>query len=109
MIGRMRGLPDKWQNWSKTSTTGTVSTDISQLQPLSCPSSSFQLNLQFPRQRTLTPGVHLEQYSVEDHRHDLRQLLYPPFFTSMAARAIDAVVERLEHPEENEEVPNDVD
>jgi NAD+ synthase (glutamine-hydrolysing) len=53
----------------------------------------YQINRH--KQRTLTPAVHLEQYSVEDHRHDLRQLLYPPFYTSMAARAIDKYIEEL--------------
>jgi len=69
----------------------------------------YQINRH--KQRTLTPGVHLENYSVEDHRHDLRQLVYPPFFASMAAQAIDALVEKLEAAKmgQNDSAPKDAE
>ncbi|OAL38056.1 NAD+ synthetase [Fonsecaea nubica] len=31
------------------------------------------------KQTTLTPGLHMEQYSPDDHRYDMRPFLYPSF------------------------------
>ncbi|KAI4212836.1 MAG: hypothetical protein LQ351_004539 [Letrouitia transgressa] len=45
---------------------------------------------------TLTPSYHAESYGPEDHRHDHRFLVYPPFYESLAAKKIDAAVERME-------------
>lgn len=67
----------------------------------------YQINRH--KQRVLTPGVHLENYSVEDHRHDLRQLLYPPFYQSLAAKAIDALVEKMEAGEKGVAADEDSD
>ncbi|KAL1970772.1 hypothetical protein VTN77DRAFT_2606 [Rasamsonia byssochlamydoides] len=42
----------------------------------------------------LTPSYHAEQYSPEDHRHDLRQFLYPPF--TWAYKKMEENVKRWE-------------
>ncbi|KAF2830818.1 NAD synthetase 1 [Ophiobolus disseminans] len=43
-----------------------------------------------------TPALHLEDYSPEDHRFDLRPFLYLPFYSSWSYKKIDEAVERLE-------------
>ena len=51
---------------------------------------------------TLTPSYHAESYGPDDHRHDHRFLVYPPFYDSLAAKKIDALVEEMEARQESE-------
>jgi len=44
----------------------------------------------------LTPSVHMEAYSPEDNRFDLRPFLYPSFYTSLPYRRIMQHVEAME-------------
>jgi len=41
----------------------------------------------------LTPACHMENYSPEDHRHDLRPLFYPTDF-SWQFKCIDELVRK---------------
>ena len=46
------------------------------------------------KQTTLTPGLHMEQYSPDDHRYDMRPFLYPSFTAQY--RKMERTVEALE-------------
>jgi len=48
---------------------------------------------------TMTPAVHMESYSPDDHRFDHRPFLYPPQWDSWAFKMIDQEVEQLEAAE----------
>jgi len=48
------------------------------------------------KQAVGTPAYHAEGYSPDDHRFDLRQLVYPPAFESWSFKKIDQRVEALE-------------
>lgn len=45
---------------------------------------------------TMTPSLHMEDYSPDDNRFDLRPFCYPPFYQSWSFKRIDEVVEILE-------------
>jgi len=47
----------------------------------------------------MTPALHMESYSPDDNRFDLRPFLYPAFYQSWSYGKIDEVVERLEGKE----------
>ncbi|OQU94823.1 hypothetical protein CLAIMM_01116 [Cladophialophora immunda] len=46
------------------------------------------------KQTTLTPGLHMEQYSPDDHRYDMRPFLYPSFTAQY--RKMEQAVQVLE-------------
>lgn len=48
---------------------------------------------------TMTPSLHMEDYSPDDNRFDLRPFCYPPFYQSWSFKKIDEVVEKLEGKE----------
>ncbi|KAF2800688.1 glutamine-dependent NAD(+) synthetase with GAT domain-containing protein [Melanomma pulvis-pyrius CBS 109.77] len=48
---------------------------------------------------TMTPGLHLETYSPDDNRFDLRPFCYPAFYKSWSFKKIDELVEKLERAE----------
>jgi NAD+ synthase (glutamine-hydrolysing) len=48
---------------------------------------------------TMTPSLHLETYSPDDNRYDLRPFCYPAFYKSWSYKKIDALVEKLEKAE----------
>ncbi|KAF5654880.1 NAD+ synthase (glutamine-hydrolyzing) [Fusarium heterosporum] len=48
------------------------------------------------KQAVATPGVHVEDYSPDDHRFDLRPLVYPPAFQGWSFQKIDKRVEAIE-------------
>ncbi|KAJ9618044.1 NAD+ synthetase [Exophiala oligosperma] len=50
------------------------------------------------KQTTLTPGLHMEQYSPDDHRYDMRPFLYPSFTAQY--RKMEGAVKALEEREE---------
>ncbi|KAK5095441.1 glutamine-dependent NAD(+) synthetase [Lithohypha guttulata] len=54
----------------------------------------FQINRH--KATILPPGLHLEEYSPEDNRFDLRPFLYPSVWTGWAAGKIDRHVKELE-------------
>ncbi|KAJ4371337.1 hypothetical protein N0V83_004554 [Neocucurbitaria cava] len=45
---------------------------------------------------TMTPALHMEDYSPDDNRYDLRPFLYPSFYESWSFKKIDEVVEKME-------------
>jgi NAD+ synthase (glutamine-hydrolysing) len=45
---------------------------------------------------TITPSLHMEDYSPEDNRFDLRPFCYPSFWSSWSFKKIDQAVEELE-------------
>ena len=53
----------------------------------------------------MTPGLHMEQYSPDDHRYDMRPFLYPAF--TAPYRKIEGVVRVLERQEENDSATKD--
>jgi NAD+ synthase (glutamine-hydrolysing) len=48
------------------------------------------------KQAVATPAVHVENYSPDDHRFDLRPLVYPSPWNSWSFEKIDKRVEALE-------------
>jgi len=44
----------------------------------------------------MTPALHMENYSPEDHRFDLRPFLYKSYYSSWPYRQIDKAVEKME-------------
>ncbi|EXA50769.1 NAD+ synthase (glutamine-hydrolysing) [Fusarium oxysporum f. sp. pisi HDV247] len=48
------------------------------------------------KQAVATPAVHVEDYSPDDHRFDLRPLFYPPAFQGWSFQKIDKRVEAIE-------------
>jgi NAD+ synthase (glutamine-hydrolysing) len=44
----------------------------------------------------MTPSLHMEDYSPDDNRFDLRPFCYFPFYKSWSFKRIDAMVEGLE-------------
>jgi NAD+ synthase (glutamine-hydrolysing) len=44
----------------------------------------------------MTPSLHMEDYSPDDNRFDLRPFCYFPFYKSWSFRRIDEMVEGLE-------------
>jgi NAD+ synthase (glutamine-hydrolysing) len=44
----------------------------------------------------MTPSLHMEDYSPDDNRFDLRPFLYPPFFQGWSYKKIDEAVEKME-------------
>lgn len=54
----------------------------------------FQINRH--KATILPPGLHLEEYSPEDNRFDLRPFLYPSIWKSWQVSKIDAHVEQME-------------
>ncbi|KAF1347440.1 NAD synthetase 1 [Lizonia empirigonia] len=45
---------------------------------------------------TITPSLHMEDYSPDDNRFDLRPFCYPSFWSSWSFKKIDEAVEKLE-------------
>ncbi|OAL53871.1 putative glutamine-dependent NAD(+) synthetase [Pyrenochaeta sp. DS3sAY3a] len=45
---------------------------------------------------TMTPSLHMEDYSPDDNRFDLRPFCYPPFYQSWSFKKIDEAVEKFE-------------
>jgi len=54
----------------------------------------FQINRH--KATILPPGLHLEEYSPEDNRYDLRPFVYPSVWRSWQARKIDEHVAQME-------------
>ncbi|KAF2704623.1 glutamine-dependent NAD(+) synthetase [Pleomassaria siparia CBS 279.74] len=51
---------------------------------------------------TITPSLHLETYSPDDNRFDLRPFCYPAFYKSWSYKKINELVEKLEAKEKAE-------
>jgi NAD+ synthase (glutamine-hydrolysing) len=47
----------------------------------------------------MTPSLHMEDYSPDDNRFDLRPFCYFPFYKSWSFKKIDEAVEKLEQKE----------
>ncbi|KAJ9142062.1 Glutamine-dependent NAD(+) synthetase [Pleurostoma richardsiae] len=54
----------------------------------------YQINRH--KQCVQTPAYHAESYSPDDHRFDLRQIVYPPAFESWSFKKIDERVAKIE-------------
>ena len=52
---------------------------------------------------TMTPAVHMEDYSPDDHRFDHRPFLYPRQWDSWAFKMIDQEVEQMEKAEKSQD------
>jgi NAD+ synthase (glutamine-hydrolysing) len=54
----------------------------------------FQINRH--KMTTMTPSLHMEDYSPDDNRFDLRPFCYFPFYKSWQSKKIDEAVEKIE-------------
>ncbi|KPI42007.1 putative glutamine-dependent NAD(+) synthetase [Cyphellophora attinorum] len=63
----------------------------------------YYFNVNRHKATILPPGLHLEEYSPEDNRYDLRPFLYPPMAGSWPIEKIEAHVQALEERERKRE------
>lgn len=63
----------------------------------------YYFNINRHKSTVMTPGLHLEEYSPEDNRFDLRPFLYPPMAGSWPVEKIEAHVQMLEEKEKKKD------